>query len=66
MGTATEQQQLETAMVIANSAEMITVIINDLLGDNMSIAVAGELMDGDALTDTVTASLQRHLNPYST
>lgn len=64
MGTPTQQQQLETAMVLSNATEIISAVINDLLGDNMSTAVNGEIMEGDVLSDTVTAGLQRHLNPF--
>jgi hypothetical protein len=64
MGTPTPQEQLQTAMVLANAAEIICCVVNDLLGDNMSTAVNGEIMEGDVLTDTVTAGLQRYLNPF--
>lgn len=64
MGTPTQQQQLETAMVLSNATEIISAVINDLLGDNMSTAVNGEIMEGDVLSDTITAGLQRYLNPF--
>lgn len=64
MGTPTQQEQLETAIVLANATEVVSCIVNDLLGDNISASVNGELMEGDVLSDTITASLQKYLNPF--
>lgn len=65
MGIVTPQEQLETAVVLANATEIITAVINDIAGNDLSTCVGGEVMEGDVLSDTIAASIQRHLNPFT-
>lgn len=56
---------IETGLVLANAAALITEVLLSVAGDDMATHIQGEsIYDSDVLSDTVVAHLQSNLTPH--
>lgn len=56
---------IETGLVLANAAALITEVLLSVAGDDMATHIQGEsIYESDVLSDTVVAHLQSNLTPH--
>ena len=61
-----KEAELRTFSVLANASEMISGVVLNVAGEEISTDIGGVHQQGAALADTIAAKLQSSLSTYLT